>query len=82
MDPRVEFISQFTNLKHTTISESLLSINFKISIVTKSKVKIFTKPSLKIFTFDLVEMLILKLMLNGDSEIVICSRLVNCDLVI
>ena len=35
-DPRVEFISQdhssqFTNLKHITISESGLSINFKIS---------------------------------------------------
>ena len=35
-DPRVEFISQdhnsqFTNLEHITISESQLSINFKIS---------------------------------------------------
>ena len=35
-DPRVEFISQdqssqFTNLEHTRISESRLSINFKIS---------------------------------------------------
>ena len=36
----------------------------------------------KILTLDLVEMLILKLMLNRDSEIVICSRFVNCDLVI
>ena len=44
----------------------------------------------KILTLDLTEMLclfeILKLMLNRDSEIVICSRFmnceVNCDLVI
>ena len=40
----------------------------------------------KILTLDLVQMLmlveILKLMLNRDSEIVICSKFVNCDLVI
>ena len=30
-DPRVEFISQFTNLEHITIPESSLSIKFKIS---------------------------------------------------
>ena len=59
-DPRVEFIlqdhsSQFTNLEHITISESRLSINFKISttnisISTKSKVKILTKTSFRILT--------------------------------
>ena len=35
---------------------------------------------IKILTLDLVEILILKLMLNRDSEIVICFRFVNCDL--
>ena len=54
-DPRVEFIShdddsQFTNLEHITISESRLSIYFKISILTKSKVKILSKPIFKILT--------------------------------
>ena len=63
-DPRVEFIlqdhsSQFTNLDHITISESRLSINFKIStkhqhleprFSTKSKVEILTKPSFRILT--------------------------------
>ena len=34
----------------------------------------------KILTFDLVTMLILKLMLNRDSEIVVCLRFVNCDM--
>ena len=35
---------------------------------------------MKILTFDLVTMLILKLMLNRDSEIVVCLRFVNCDM--
>ena len=35
---------------------------------------------IKILTLDLVEILILKLRLNRDSEIVICFRFVNSDL--
>ena len=54
-DLRVEFISQdhssqLTNLEQYTISESRLSIDFKISIPTKYKVKILTKPSFRIVT--------------------------------
>ena len=63
-DPRVEFItqvysSQFTNLDQIIISESRLSISFKIStkhqhlesrFSTKSKAKILTKPSFRILT--------------------------------
>ena len=46
----VHITSSYINIDQISISESLLSINFKISISIESKVKILTKPSFIILT--------------------------------
>ena len=84
-DSRVEFISQihssqFTNLDQNTISESQLSINFKISttnisILTKSKVKILTKTSFRILTKIQLCNLNLTSSANNDQTTASKSRL-------
>ena len=61
-------------------SWSLVSILLMMFGWSQILVNILKLGLVKILTLYLVEMLILKSMLNRDSEIVYCSRFVNCEL--
>ena len=56
-----------------------LGYEVELSLVQYSEAR-FGRDLVQMLMFD-VFIKILKLMLNRDSEIVICSRFVNCDLV-
>ena len=82
LDFEVEAQARFWSWSLVSILLMMFGLGYEVelSLVQYSEAR-FGRDLVQMLMFD-VFIKILKLMLNRDSEIVICSRFVNCDLVI